>query len=117
MGLLTLVLLAIVIMAISAALMILKGREDDDNKLRDRFSNIKSVGLFALVIGIFAQLIGLYEGFSAIQEMGDISPAFLAEGFKVSMIANLYGIFIFLLTYVMWFGLVFLRMNVSPKKN
>lgn len=116
MGLLTLVLLVIIIMVVFAALKIVNGREEDKNKIGDRLSNIKSVGLFALVVGIFAQLIGLYEGFAAIQEMGDISPGFLAGGFKVSMITNLYGIFIFLLTYLMWFGLVFLRSNFSSKK-
>lgn len=63
----------------------------------------RSIGLFALVTGILGQLIGFYDAFSAIEHTGDISPALVFGGIKVSLITTLYGIFIFLLSIILWF--------------
>lgn len=63
----------------------------------------KSVGLFALVTGIFGQSIGLYTAFSAIEHAGDISPALVYAGLKVSMITTLYGMSIYLISILLWF--------------
>ena len=63
----------------------------------------RSIGLFALVTGIFFQLIGLYDAFSVIEQVGDVSPQMLFSGIKVSMISTLYGIAIYLLSLLMWF--------------
>ena len=109
MGILTLILLVNIVLAIYFAIMILNGKSQGKDQSGNRISLIKSVGLFAFVVGVFAQLIGLYSAFSAIQEMGDISPGLVAGGLRVSMITNLYGIAIFLLSYLMWFGLIFMN--------
>lgn len=63
----------------------------------------KSIGLFAMIIGILGQLIGLYDAFAAIEKMGDISPSMVYGGIKVSMITTLYGIFIYLVSLILWF--------------
>lgn len=63
----------------------------------------KSIGLFAMIIGILGQLIGLYDAFAAIEKMGDISPSMVYGGIKVSMITTLYGIFIYLASLILWF--------------
>jgi len=63
----------------------------------------KSIGLFAMIIGILGQLIGMYYAFSAIEQASDISPALVYGGLKVSMIAPLYGMFIYLLSILLWF--------------
>ncbi|MFW5657517.1 MAG: MotA/TolQ/ExbB proton channel family protein [Bacteroidota bacterium] len=63
----------------------------------------KSIGLFAMVTGIFGQLIGFYEAFTAIEQAGDISPALVYGGIKVSMITTLYGITIYLFSLLLWF--------------
>lgn len=62
-----------------------------------------SIGLFALVTGILGQLIGLYMAFVAIEQASDISPAIVFGGLKVSMITTLYGIFIYLMSILLWF--------------
>jgi hypothetical protein len=62
----------------------------------------KSIGLFALITGILGQLIGLYDAFSAIEKAGDISPAMVYGGLKVSMITTLYGITIYLISIIIW---------------
>jgi len=66
------------------------------------------------VVGILGQLLGLYQAFSVIEAAGAISSAILAGGLKVSMIPTLYGIVIFLLSYVIWLGLDY-RINIDQK--
>lgn len=116
MGILTIIFILAIVMAVYFAGRIIKG-QSNDRHFRSRLSNLKSVGLFGLVVGVFGQLIGLYEAFNAIQEMGDISPGMIAGGLKVSMITTLYGIVIFLLAYLMWFGLVAFQANSAGKTN
>lgn len=59
-------------------------------------------GSLSLIFGILGQGVGLFMAMNAIQEAGDISPSLVAGGFKVSMIAPLYGIMIFILTLIFW---------------
>ena len=65
-------------------------------------SDIKSIGIFAIVWGIFGQSIGLFSAFQAIEAAGDIAPGMLYGGLKVSMITTLYGTFIFLISWLIW---------------
>ena len=48
---------------------------------------IKSIGLFALVLGIFDQLTGLYSIYSAIEEAGDINPIIVLQALKASILS------------------------------
>lgn len=100
MGVLTLLLLVIMVLAIRNALQLLNNKTVSDNQL----SMIKSVGLFAAVFGILGQLIGLYSAFEMIEQMGGISQPMLAGGLKVSSITTIYGLIIYLLAYLFWFG-------------
>lgn len=113
MGILSLLFLVILSMAIFRAIQIQKNDVDHETTFRHRLSYIKSIGLFTLVTGIFGQLIGLYQAFSAIERVGDVSPALLAGGLKVSMITTLYGITIFLISYLVWLGLDYLVQKKS----
>jgi hypothetical protein len=63
--------------------------------------DIKAIGIFAIVWGVFGQSIGLFSAFQAIEAAGDISPAMIYGGLKVSMITTLYGTFIFLFSWVL----------------
>ncbi len=63
----------------------------------------KSIGLFSLVIGILGQLIGLFSAFSFVAKEGGVSPQMMFGGLKVSMVTTLYGIFIYLLSWLLWF--------------
>ncbi|MEZ5059021.1 MAG: MotA/TolQ/ExbB proton channel family protein [Saprospiraceae bacterium] len=78
--------------------------QDKTAKLR-LMSYGKSIGLFAMIIGILGQLIGLYDAFSVIEKIGDVSPAMLYGGLKVSMITTMYGIVIYILSLLIWFGM------------
>ncbi len=76
-----------------------------DDKVSTQLSidMIKSSGLFAAVTGVLGQLIGLYSAFSAIEQMGSISPEMLMGGLKVSSICTIYGLVIYALSLLAWF--------------
>ena len=59
-------------------------------------------GSLAIVTGFLGQAIGLIAAFNAIEVAGDISPALVAGGLKVSMIVPVYGTFIFILSLIAW---------------
>ncbi|MBN2731574.1 MAG: MotA/TolQ/ExbB proton channel family protein [Balneolaceae bacterium] len=105
MGILTLLLLVILSIAVYRAIQISKNDVNYETTFRQRLTYIKSLGIFTLVMGILGQLLGLYQAFSVIEQAGNISPAILAGGLKVSLIPTLYGIVIFLLSYLIWMGL------------
>lgn len=113
MGILTLLLLIILAMSVYRAIQIAGNEVKHETTFRYYLNHIKSVGLFALVLGILAQLMGLYQAFSVIEQAGDISPALLAGGLKVSMITTIYGMTIFVLSYLIWFGLDYMTKRTT----
>ncbi|SDM09225.1 MotA/TolQ/ExbB proton channel family protein [Catalinimonas alkaloidigena] len=105
MGMLTLVFFIMVATAVVVGLPIFTHQVSHVAATRHRLTYVKSVGLFALIFGMFGQLLGLYDAFKAIEQIGAVSQAMLAGGLRVSSISTLYGFFIFLLSYLIWFGL------------
>lgn len=97
MGILTIVLILVIVQSIR----IFTINSDEQWLLKNR-SLLKGIGLLALVIGILGQLIGLFDAFGAIQQMGQVSPAMLAGGLKVSLITTLYGLIIFIIAQLLW---------------
>ena len=105
MSILTLIFVAMIITAFITGLPVLKGEIDDTTVASRKISYVKSIGLFGLVVGVLGQMIGLYSAFQAIEMMGDVSPALLAGGLKVSMITTLYGMLIYMISFLIWLGL------------
>ncbi len=103
MGTLTAILIVMVAWAVYHIIPVLTRKEINFSRAKSKLKHITTIGKFGLVTGIFGQLIGLYQAFAAIEEAGDISPSLMMGGFKVSMITTLYGIFIFLLSLILWF--------------
>lgn len=60
-------------------------------------SLIGSIALFAIVWGFLGQIIGLIMAFDSIEAVGDVSPAVLAGGLKVSALAPAFGMLNFLI--------------------
>ena len=58
---------------------------------------ISSITLFGLVWGFTGQVLGLIGAFDAIELARNISPSVLAGGLKVSFLAPLFGMIIFLI--------------------
>lgn len=72
-------------------------------KLRKTNNLVLFLGSFAFLIGLLAQVIGLLEAFQAIERAGDISPALIAGGLRVSFIAPVYGFVLFIISLLVWF--------------
>jgi biopolymer transport protein ExbB/TolQ len=107
MGVLTLVFIAMIAVAVINGLAVFKEENEQIEVLVRRLSYIKSVGLFALIVGILFQLMGLVGAFQAIEQVGSVSPAMLAGGLKVSIITTIYGLIIYVISYLIWMGLSF----------
>ncbi len=102
MGILTGLFFIILVIAIVNLVLVIRKDYKDLAETRRRLKYIKSVGAFSLATGFLGQMIGLYAAFSAIERVQDISPAILMGGLKVSMITPLYGMLIFLISYLLW---------------
>lgn len=71
---------------------------------------VKHIAVFLVVTGILSQTIGLYQALSAIESIGgEVSPALLAGGLKVSFIAPIFGLIEFL---VLLAGYAFVKSRV-----
>lgn len=103
MGILTAIFFIILAFGVFQLILIIRKDYKDIGETRKRLVYLKSMGLFGLVTGILGQMIGLYSAFSAIEKAMDVSPAIMAGGLKVSMITPLYGVLIFLVSYLLWF--------------
>lgn len=100
MGILTIILISAVAVAIY---IFVQGGREFGNQIS--VTLVKEIGIFGLIVGILGQFIGLYQAFIAIEQMGSVSPALLAGGLKVSMITTLYGMIIFVIAWLLYFGL------------
>ncbi len=60
-------------------------------------------GSFAFLLGILGQAIGIMAALDAIEAAGDVSFGLMVGGFKVSMIAPMYGFMLFIFSFVVWF--------------
>ena len=113
MGILTALLIIMVAWGIFHFLPVLIKKEYNLAKTKSLLKHIKTIGTFALVTGILGQLIGLYNAFSVVEQMGGVSPAMLMGGLRVSMITTFYGIFIFLVSLLLWFILDYIATRKS----
>jgi len=98
-------ILGIMVIALTIYLVygyIKKGPKDYD-KLKKRREIILFLGSLCLLWGIFEQILGMMEIMDCISMVGDISPALIAGGFKATLIAPIYGLIIFLVSFVVWF--------------
>ena len=103
MGLLSIMFLTILVIAVMAGKSAIDNESNDTEKLKRKLGYIKSLGLFAFVLGMLGQFLGLFQAFSIIGSGMEISPAIMAQGVKVSMVTSIYGMIIFLIAYLLWF--------------
>lgn len=113
MSILTIILIAMIAVSVINGMALRNGKFATVELATRKLSYTKSIGLFALVIGVLGQLIGLFSAFQAIElSEGGIGPEMLAGGFKISMITTLYGLIIYALSLLIW-----LSMSTSVEKR
>ena len=105
MSILTILLVIIVAVSVYFAVTISSGKASEIVNFKQQLRYVKSLGLFTMITGILGQMIGLFSAFIAIEAAGDISPAMIAGGLKVSMITSLTGVVICLISIIIWFVL------------
>jgi len=105
MAILTLLFFLIIVLAVFNLILILKNDYKELSSFRKKLKYIKTTGLLALIIGFLGQMLGLFDAFRTIEFAGDVSTAILAGGLKVSMITPIYGVFIYLISYILWISL------------
>ena len=113
MGMLTLVFLVILVIAVVKGVPLLANKSTLNDHVNKQFGIIKSLGLFAFVLGMLGQFLGLFQAFDIISSGMEISPAIMAQGVKVSMVTSIYGMIIFLVAYLLWF----LLKSLAARKN
>lgn len=103
MGVLTLLLIITTAWFVYHLVLGFNSKQVNQEKLLKKIEYGKSIGLFALIVGIFGQLVGLSAMFSVIAEVDVVIPKLVYGGIKVTMICTFYGIFIYLFSLVLWF--------------
>jgi len=103
MSILTILLVIMTVWIVYHLVRVFQSQQLNREKVLRKLKYGRSIGLFALIVGILGQLIGFYEAFSVMERVGEISPALVYGGIKVSMITTLYGIIIYLFSIALWF--------------
>jgi len=107
MGILTILLFIVVLLSVYFLYLIIRKEYKSLDLTIKKLNFIKTTGIYALVTGILGQLIGLYSAFTQIEAARDISPAILVGGLRISMITTIYGMIIFLISYLFWVALYY----------
>jgi hypothetical protein len=61
---------------------------------------VKEIGIAAMVVGIFWSICGLTQMLETLQMTGDVSPAVIFGGLKVTLISTLYGLIIYFISLI-----------------
>lgn len=61
---------------------------------------VKEIGIGALVVSIFWTLRGLSQMLGVLQMIGDVSPAVICGGLKVTLIATSYGLIVYFISLI-----------------
>lgn len=59
-------------------------------------------GIFGIILGFFGHFFGLYNAMIAISKAKNISPAIVAMGYAMSITTILAGLFIFMISAILW---------------
>lgn len=105
MWLLLIIAIVIIVLTITNGIQLYSQKEKNKVKLESGVNSILFWGGFSLVLGFFAHFLGIYRAMLAIRSAGDISPAIVAAGYAMSIITILTGLFILLLSSIIWFVL------------
>ena len=59
---------------------------------------LKTYGNLALTSGILGSFIGIYSALGVIEQVGNVSQAILAGGFRVAFISLMYGVIVYIVS-------------------
>lgn len=96
-------ILWIAVITLTIRFLIIYMKDKQNAKLKRTSDAILFLGSFTFLLGIFGQTIGIFMALSVIETAGDIAPALIAGGLKVSMITTIYGFALLLISSIIWF--------------
>ena len=105
MWLLLILLIVIVVLFIKKLIMLFNKENFSRHQLESGINAIIFWGGISCVIGFFGHYWGVYMAMQEIKKANDISPAIVAEGYAMSLITILTGLFIFLFAAIIWFAM------------
>ena len=94
--------IVVIIMTLRIIYDLLRGKKTTA-KLKKENEVILFTGSFAFLMGVLGQVIGMFEALKVMETVKDISPAILAGGLRVSIIAPLYGLTLLVVSGLLWF--------------
>ena len=86
----------VIVLSATLFVRILIKKEADTRKHRDV---ILFLGSFAFLWVLLGQVLGMIQAMGAIERARDISPDLIAGGFKISLLAPVYGFVLFIVYY------------------
>ena len=96
-------IIGLLMMALSAKVLMDTFSGSGENiLLKKRNAVVLQLGVFLYFVGILSQALGLMQTFQVIQQIGDISPALLIGGLRVSMISPAYGLILLIISLILW---------------
>ena len=102
MSLVYLMWIVVIIMTVRIIYDLVK-KKKTTGKLKKENEVILFTGSFAFLLGVLGQVIGLFQALGVMETVKDISPSMLAGGLRVSFIAPLYGLALFVISGLLWF--------------
>ncbi len=102
-----LILLFAVIMTLSIRMIIVVFKKNDLDLIpyENSVNSILFWGLICLLLGFLGKFVGLYRAMSVILQATEVSPGILVAGYQQSLISALAGLFISILSFIIWFFL------------
>jgi biopolymer transport protein ExbB/TolQ len=96
-------LMWIAVIILTIRFLVIYSKDKQSLKLKRSNEAILFLGSLTFLIGIFGQTIGIFGALSSIQAAGNIAPALIAGGLRVSMLTTMYGFGLILISGITWF--------------
>jgi biopolymer transport protein ExbB/TolQ len=101
----TFCLLMVVILAARAALRIRSGEPEQKVLARAAIDGSLFWGAYAVALGVLGTVVGFMMAAQAVEALGQVETPLVWGGVKVALSTTVYGLLIFLLSAIVWFGL------------
>jgi biopolymer transport protein ExbB/TolQ len=92
-------------LAIKKAIDLFAGKDRAPAVLERGLHAILFWGVIAAVLGVLGQISGIYNALNAIYRATEIDPRIIYMGFAESFTTTLYGLWVLLLSAIIWFAL------------
>ena len=100
---LLLISVIIVFLSFKKGIDLFSGKELSKPKLESGINAIAFWGGLSVILGLFFHFWGVARAMQAISQANDISPAIVAMGYRMALVSIITGLFIFIISLLIWF--------------